>query len=533
MKKLLALSLALVMLCLTVSACFAEAEDPYGRYDEPVHITILSTDFKTGTTAYDSSDPTRKSAEENAWIQAYKDYLNIEVERIIAEDDTALQAQIATGLADGSLPDVVICGKKLFYSIVENEMAQDLLPAYNEYTATYGKYLKEAADDMLFTGMVDGQLLGFPISNNWYNSTQLLWVRQDWLKKVGKEMPKTLDEMLDVARAFKEAKLGGEDTVGLGMFNSNANYDYRGILAAYGAVYSTWMEQEDGTYVFGNVSDGMKDGLLKMQEIYKEGLIQSDFASIDTKTLAAEVANGQIGMYYATAWHSVTDMKTSMINDPEADWMCVPVPTLDGQRVPQRTNASVGTFCVVNPDYEHPEAILKMMELEQKVYQNPSKEELPKLYTADDGFLYWDLRIFRNFGRADFDLYRSELINAHLANNDPLDAVEPVVYDFYDQILKALDGERSLYGRYLCQAYAYPIDAELLAQGLLRPEYNGPTTETMSIYETTLNTELNNAMVKVIMGEDISVFEKAVEDWYKNGGQTITDEVNAYYASNK
>ena len=68
-------------------------------------------------------------------------------------------------------------------------------------------------------------------------------MRQDWLKKVGKELPKTLDEMLDVARAFKEAKLGGEDTVGLGMFNSNANYDYRGILAAYGAVYGTWMEQ--------------------------------------------------------------------------------------------------------------------------------------------------------------------------------------------------------------------------------------------------------------------------------------------------
>ena len=35
------------------------------------------------------------------------------------------------------------------------------------------------------------------------------------------------------------------------------------------------------------------------------------------------------------------------------------------------------------------------------------------------------------------------------------------------------------------------------------------------------------------MGEDISVWEKAVSDWYANGGKTITEEVNAYYDSLK
>lgn len=29
------------------------------------------------------------------------------------------------------------------------------------------------------------------------------------------------------------------------------------------------------------------------------------------------------------------------------------------------------------------------------------------------------------------------------------------------------------------------------------------------------------------------MWEKAVQDWYANGGQTITDEVNEYYASQK
>ena len=91
MKRPLALVLALLMLCMSTMALAAETEDRYGRYDETVTVSILSTDFKTGTTAYDSSDPTRKSASENAWIMAYKDYLNIDVKRIIAEDATAMQ----------------------------------------------------------------------------------------------------------------------------------------------------------------------------------------------------------------------------------------------------------------------------------------------------------------------------------------------------------------------------------------------------------------------------------------------------------
>jgi len=44
-----------------------------------------------------------------------------------------------------------------------------------------------------------------------------------------------------------------------------------------------------------------------------------------------------------------------------------------------------------------------------------------------------------------------------------------------------------------------------------------------------LDDAMKTAMIKVIMGEDISVYEKAVKDWYANGGQIMTDEVNQWY----
>ena len=532
MKKLVAVLLALLLIVPSFAA-FAEEEDRYGRYETPIHLSILSEDFKTGTTAYDSSDPTRRSATENAWITAYKDYLNIEVERIIAEDGTALNAQVNTGMASGELPDGVIVGKEMFYKMIENEVCADMTEAWNGYAQK--NYLEQAVGNVLDTATSEGKLLGIPIIGNCYNNAQLLWVRQDWLKKVGKEIPKTLDEMIDVARAFKAAKLGGEETVGMGMSMGDS---YQGsynspaaICAAYGSVWGAWQPAEDGGVVWGKVTEGNKQGLLKVQEMYKEGLLKSDFASSNTTT--EDVANGKIGMYYATGWHSVTDIKTSLVNDPEADWMYVAAPSLDGQPVKQWNNCSVAAFLVVNPECEHPEAFLKMMELELKVFIDPSDEELPKLYAGTDDFLYWDLRVFRNLNLSNFDLYRSALVNEHLEKNTPVEEVPASIKDYYNQCVRALNGERALYGRYLCQKYAFPIYAENLEKGLYLYSYNGPLTETMTTYEKTLNSELDAAMVKVMMGEDIAVYEKAVEDWYKNGGQTITDEVNAYYAAQK
>lgn len=81
MKRLVAIALTLI-LCL--SLCFfaaAEETDVYGKYEEPIKLTILSEDFKTGNTNYDANDPRRASATQNVWIDAYKDYLNIDVER--------------------------------------------------------------------------------------------------------------------------------------------------------------------------------------------------------------------------------------------------------------------------------------------------------------------------------------------------------------------------------------------------------------------------------------------------------------------
>ena len=46
-------------------------------------------------------------------------------------------------------------------------------------------------------------LYGIPSGNAERIPSQFLWIRKDWLDKLGLDVPKTLDDVVEVARAFK------------------------------------------------------------------------------------------------------------------------------------------------------------------------------------------------------------------------------------------------------------------------------------------------------------------------------------------
>ena len=152
--------------------------------------------------------------------------------------------------------------------------------------------------------------------------------------------------------------------------------------------------------------------------------------------------------------------------------------------------------------------------------------------TDPDGSIFasWNLMVFRGSQRGDLDLYKAKLMcDAWDAGVKSGDELPVMVGATYDKIIDGVNGNRNQMRLYYTYIEGYRIVNEILAEGKVQGGYNGPLTENMTLYQQTINDELNAAMVKVIMGEDISVYEKAVESWYANGGQAITDDVNAYY----
>ena len=73
------------------------------------------------------------------------------------------------------------------------------------------------------------------------------------------------------------------------------------------------------------------------------------------------------------------------------------------------------------------------------------------------------------------------------------------------------------------------------ANGQLLPEkFVGASTNTMAEKKAVMDMMEKEVFIKIIMGESpIEEFDKFVDDWYKIGGEEITNEVNSWYDSIK
>lgn len=542
MKKSMALMLALVLLLCSFAMATAEEStvDLYQwKYDEPVKASVISIDHKGPSVEYDASNPAKKSVYENVWVDAYKEYLNLEIERICPEDYTALNALLNTGIASQDLPDIMFVQKSMFYVLAENGVLKNLEETYQiakETMPGQAAMYKTAGDALMDTGLYEGERLGIPMLESQNTAIRVLWIRKDWLDALGMVPPTTVDELCAVAQAFKDAKLGGENTIGIEIIDAEM-----GILEAYGAPQNVWIKNDEGVYEWGAVRTAeVSKGLLKMQEMYKAGLFKSDFAVSNLKQ--EEISNGQSGIVYGPGYYGSTDIKQSLINDRSAEWIAVSIPTADGQPVMQRTNTNINYYLCVNKNYENPDALFRMLELEYTLYEKTPSTELYNKYCADandNNYQYNLFRIFKGMQGVDSDLIKYASIRDNVMAGTPVEEMPLGWQGLYRRMKNTYDGwqgniegyDRTDLGLLMVTLDGYRICKDKLDQGLVYASYNGPITENMSLYEENLNTALKSAMLKVILGEDISVYEKAVDTWYQNRGQVITDEVNAYYAS--
>jgi putative aldouronate transport system substrate-binding protein len=67
---------------------------------------------------------------------------------------------------------------------------------------------------------------------------------------------------------------------------------------------------------------------------------------------------------------------------------------------------------------------------------------------------------------------------------------------------------------------------------LLLDAFFGPPTEAMQLYYAGLQDDFNILAVNIIVGNlPITAFDTFVSDWHRDGGQQITDDVNAWFTT--
>lgn len=172
-----------------------------------------------------------------------------------------------------------------------------------------------------------------------------LAIRADWLEAVGKDIPTTMDEWYDVLSAFKNNDPNGngeKDEEPICMASSGWKY----FLGAYG-IDDDPIIQEDGTVIYGFMTDAYKEYLQEMYKWNSDGLIYNMFAQTSLEKREERVTNNFAGAWKADADHfdyTISDSYLSKLQEkaPDAEFAAVPWPlTADGD---QNCYSDISTF---------------------------------------------------------------------------------------------------------------------------------------------------------------------------------------------
>ncbi|HZG86535.1 extracellular solute-binding protein [Paenibacillus sp.] len=164
--------------------------------------------------------------------------------------------------------------------------------------------LKHLNADILQQAAVEGNIYGLYTERP--SSRQGVILRKDWLDALQLETPRTIDELYEVMRRFTTDDPDGNgmaDTIGLADRN-DLTYGAFKTLASYFGAPNHWGVEGD-TLVPEFETQPYMDAMNFMRKLYKEGLINQDFAVTSKQRQRDMLIRGQAGVYIG----SMTDVQ--------------------------------------------------------------------------------------------------------------------------------------------------------------------------------------------------------------------------------
>jgi putative aldouronate transport system substrate-binding protein len=240
-------------------------------------------------------------------------------------------------LASGKLPDVMIWNWKNVQGGTSKMYHDGTIVRLNEYIERYAPHLKKILNDNPHIAqqlMADnGDIYTIPHLRagefGKYRTFSGLLIRQDWLDELGLKAPETIDEWEKVLTAFKEKK-------GAIPFTLHKDYpisstDFAGAFGVAGIGGGTYngFYVNNGKVLFGPLQPAFKDYLSTMRRWYRNGLLDPDFASNDSKTMDVKISSGKAGAYYGYIGGSIGQLLPVLqLKEPKANLAAVPYPVL-------------------------------------------------------------------------------------------------------------------------------------------------------------------------------------------------------------
>lgn len=446
--------------------------------------------------------------EDHAMIEKLNEALNVNLHFQWVPGDN-YEEKMNVLAASNNFPDVFQIWNPMMYGKwLEKGVFLDLKPLL----ANYPNITKEIPEPDLQMMNPENKVYGLPIYAPAFRSN--LSIRMDWLDRLHLNMPTTVDEFYEVAKAFATQDPDGNgknDTIGFSMSvapNGNMlNIDY--LKGAFGLA-NEWKEA-DGQLIPQQVqAEEWKQLASFLHKAYAEGVLDKDFPvnkERDPWNKLEANTNGIAEVNPSEVYKR--SLPTLQKLAPDAD-----IVQLDPPKGPtglQYANTIVSTAKVVvnsKVDEKKQQRIMKLFDymLSDEGYKL-IKNGIEGVHYKKDGDKYTVLEAF--------DTDRPYILSTwFLRRFDP--GIQIRLWDGQEYEQKVMAWFNNT------EQYRWTNPAA------------GVVSETNSKKGSELNQKLTAVIVKTIIGQEpIEAIDRAVEQWKADGGDKIIQEMNEAYAKLK
>lgn len=520
----------------TQATTAAEKPDPFGKMAEVVEAT---TGFELPS---DPKYPEGEDLQNNDVIKWIESNLNLKVkiDWTTSDQGYAFENKVNLLIASDDLPDYLNLntepyGMNILRKLVDNDMIEDMTKVFEDYASpTYKEFHSKANNVALNEVTYNGKLMAIPGIADTETAIPVVWVRTDWLEKLGLQGPKKVDDVIAIAKAFAEKDPGGN---GKGLAMPFQQTMFRGdvgsmdfVFGAYNAFPGDWIKLADGSVGYGSVQPETKAALAKLADMYKNGVIDKEFALKPGDKCVEPIMANKVGIFSGAWWCTWWPLQDSIKNDNNAQWRAFFIAGDDGS-ANARSYPVVRNFVVVKKGYKHPEAIMKLANAQEEAglkkydWWNKLKFEPDSKYSATTGPL-WPVKGGAKYLDEITRRYDAvmDVVNGKVKKED----ADPETASIAQNILDEKANPHKDWGIW-ATATSWTHGVATFRDYAIQqkfPAYNG-STELMVKNKAVLEDLEKQTFLQIIMGKaPIEDFDKFVDQWKKLGGEEITKEIN-------
>ncbi len=309
MKKVLASLLALL---LTLSGVAALAEGKL--FEEPLEISILGTTWSP----YSTETTLIPYIEEATGAK-------ITVEWAARED---FATKVNALLATGNLPDVIF-GMTSTLPLIDQGA---IIPLTQYYTEEYAPNILKALtekDYVPLRNVTDGEIYQL-VSTFDFPSIYSFAVRQDWLDKLGMEVPTDWDGWLAYWRGVRDEDVNGDgdasNEIPIAGSADQLMLSFGIVVDGLNAKENYFCYMPDGSYGLIEEHPNYEAYLTTANELYAEGLLDQEFATRDMSAWYKVMDSNLGGSCWVAAEQAKLSSQVLRETNPDATLICCPPP---------------------------------------------------------------------------------------------------------------------------------------------------------------------------------------------------------------